>query len=399
MALKIPFGLHSESGRLVHVDRVPNGKACRCVCPSCRMPLVAKNQGRQQAHHFAHSSDSNSAACEGWLHATAKYALYQRIQDALSKPEPIPISWYCFICGCSHKGDLLKKVNGARLEKMIPDADARIIPDITLLADETPRTFIEIVDSHHPEANTLEIAESKGCSLLVFEVHDADGLDNLLSDTLNPKALHVQCFCKLCEHCKSVRLCPNKKHTYCERCFSCYNKSSQQHAYCSLCKSCITINLDFHESHRHCRDCKDILWDSRYPTCFCCHIAKKFNIPTCNSQQRATKHRHCKDCGKYNTRKNRDGLLYELCYACYNDGMNREEVAYQQELDAQQAERRTETDDFQRVSAVRQPEPNEHQLERQKEEEERRRKDEEAWRQLSEELQASVLKHSQVPGQ
>ena len=34
-----------EHGRLVHIDDVPNGKACKCVCPACKGALQAKNKG------------------------------------------------------------------------------------------------------------------------------------------------------------------------------------------------------------------------------------------------------------------------------------------------------------------------------------------------------------------
>jgi hypothetical protein len=47
------YGL--RDGILHHVDAVPRGAACRCVCPSCGVALVAR-QGAQLRHHFAHVS-------------------------------------------------------------------------------------------------------------------------------------------------------------------------------------------------------------------------------------------------------------------------------------------------------------------------------------------------------
>ena len=46
-------------GKLRHVDDVPNGNACGCLCPDplCRQPLTAK-QGKKKIHHFAHISGS-----------------------------------------------------------------------------------------------------------------------------------------------------------------------------------------------------------------------------------------------------------------------------------------------------------------------------------------------------
>lgn len=52
---RIPFGLNIDSNQLVDVGSVERGSACRCVCPSCRTPLIAR-QGIQNAWHFAHRS-------------------------------------------------------------------------------------------------------------------------------------------------------------------------------------------------------------------------------------------------------------------------------------------------------------------------------------------------------
>lgn len=63
----------NEQGELVHVDSVPKGSACKCVCPHCKKPLDAKNGGEIREHHFAHS---HGCECEGAvetaLHLLAK---------------------------------------------------------------------------------------------------------------------------------------------------------------------------------------------------------------------------------------------------------------------------------------------------------------------------------------
>lgn len=45
---------------MVHVDSVPNGILCGCVCPHCKEPLVAR-QGDVNEHHFAHHSKTRKA--------------------------------------------------------------------------------------------------------------------------------------------------------------------------------------------------------------------------------------------------------------------------------------------------------------------------------------------------
>lgn len=52
------------SGVLRHVDDVPNGAACSCICPSCKQPLVARNGGSKVIHHFAHRAGSCKWAAE-----------------------------------------------------------------------------------------------------------------------------------------------------------------------------------------------------------------------------------------------------------------------------------------------------------------------------------------------
>lgn len=47
-------------GKMVHVDDVPRGLACGCVCPCCREKLLARH-GDIKEHGFAHHSDNRGA--------------------------------------------------------------------------------------------------------------------------------------------------------------------------------------------------------------------------------------------------------------------------------------------------------------------------------------------------
>lgn len=63
-------------GKMVHIDSVPNGDKCGCVCPKCKGKLCAKNSGNVRIHHFSHY---NGVKCEGdvesALHIMAKEVL------------------------------------------------------------------------------------------------------------------------------------------------------------------------------------------------------------------------------------------------------------------------------------------------------------------------------------
>ncbi|TCN76281.1 hypothetical protein [Shewanella fodinae] len=63
MALLIPFGLLQPENKLVDVSSVTRGLACRCICPACSLPLVAKhsdNPDSDRAWHFAHHTADKS---------------------------------------------------------------------------------------------------------------------------------------------------------------------------------------------------------------------------------------------------------------------------------------------------------------------------------------------------
>lgn len=51
----IPFGLRKEDQMYVDVADVPKGRSCGCLCPSCHIPLIAR-QGKVNRWHFAHAS-------------------------------------------------------------------------------------------------------------------------------------------------------------------------------------------------------------------------------------------------------------------------------------------------------------------------------------------------------
>lgn len=51
----IPFAYLASTSELVDVADVPSGRSCQCICPSCKIPLVAR-KGDVNEWHFAHDS-------------------------------------------------------------------------------------------------------------------------------------------------------------------------------------------------------------------------------------------------------------------------------------------------------------------------------------------------------
>lgn len=77
-ALLLPFATRLSDGQLVSPDEVARGMACSCVCPNCKVAVLAK-QGTEREWHFAHAKGEKCA--EGYevsIHELAKQMLRQR---------------------------------------------------------------------------------------------------------------------------------------------------------------------------------------------------------------------------------------------------------------------------------------------------------------------------------
>ena len=81
---RIAFGL-DPTGRMQAVRDVPQGLRCRCVCPNCKKPLVAR-KGHIRVHHFAHAPSVTpcKGGAETALHRMAKQILAEA--DAIVLP-------------------------------------------------------------------------------------------------------------------------------------------------------------------------------------------------------------------------------------------------------------------------------------------------------------------------
>ena len=305
-SLKIPWGLRAATGTMVHVDDVPNGNACGCVCPSCGAALQARNGGTKIAHHFAHVPDvDRPGACEGWLHGTGKHLLFQRIQTALNEGKPVPLNWQCGECACKHEGNLLKRSNSVHMEMAIETAHIR--PDICLAWNGVPTTLLEVVDTHPPDCAVHQFCKKNKLPLLIVNVVDPADLDRaILAPVLEPETHYVDgCRCPLCAHCGMVRICADA-HRYCDSCETCVEDQRGQFGGLG--------------DHVHCIDCNEVIEHPRhYSRHYCCYVAKRYGLPVCRDRDDWL-HRHCNQCGKRITGKNGWGDFWETCWNCHQKG-------------------------------------------------------------------------------
>ena len=76
-ASNIYYGVHKETGELLHISDAPSGLKCDCVCVACGQPFEAK-KGDIRRHHFAHVSNYEC------MYAS-EVAIYKAMADVLEK--------------------------------------------------------------------------------------------------------------------------------------------------------------------------------------------------------------------------------------------------------------------------------------------------------------------------
>ena len=251
----IPYGMDT-SGEIVHVDLVPSGKACGLICPSCRGPLVAR-KGRVRRHHLAHFA--STPACEGWLHATAKMILLQRIEDAITVGADLPIRW-SHVCPTDefyssqeteHAQNMLHKgiLNNVATEQHLSEWNIR--PDIVCYSADIPKALIEIVDTHRPESDVIHA----GLPVLEIHVSGSDDLHSLREGEIPVAKLHnYPCPDPICATCR------RRKSEGCHYCQRCGQHVDNSHAYCSECQAC---KNDWHR-HTYCPKCSKVVTEVKF---------------------------------------------------------------------------------------------------------------------------------------
>lgn len=171
--LLIPFGL-SKDGRMYSPAEVPSGKACQCICPGCKEPLIARHARlSDRVSHFAHTPNTDCATgVETAVHLAAKQLIENEgavfipllvakleIQDALNK---------------QHKQEMevdkggLKRLPTVRLEERMQN----FRPDIIGTMESGEDICIEVAVTHFVDADKLTKLQQAGLPAVEFDLRD-----------------------------------------------------------------------------------------------------------------------------------------------------------------------------------------------------------------------------------
>ncbi len=204
MISNIIYAVDSD-GNLAHIDDVPNGLKCGCVCPSCGVPLVAKNGGSKMGHHFAHSNGADCATgYQTSIHLLAKEIIqeskkiyiptigvwhYYRVPRVEKKYSYLTQSAYTTGTNCfkvreisfdPHNKDIYREYfRGGVVENQVErveleQSEGDIIPDIVVYFQNGTRLFVEIYVTHKVDGAKEAKLREKGVSCIEVDLSSVE---------------------------------------------------------------------------------------------------------------------------------------------------------------------------------------------------------------------------------
>lgn len=191
--LRVPFGESVADGRMYEPLTVPLGKACGCICPGCREPLIAKHcLGSDKVAHFAHQPGSDCAT--GYMTALHKAAV-QLILEQMRLYVPDYFDPYTAHDSVGNTHTVAKRVvlaqelslTSAKAEVALTHRDlpeCKVIPDV-LAESSLGRLNIEVAVTHFVDNEKLAKLKRLGLATVELDLEDLSRVDfAVLEDVL-----------------------------------------------------------------------------------------------------------------------------------------------------------------------------------------------------------------------
>ncbi len=185
----LTYGLKRGPKReLLHIDSASNGLKCECVCPHCHHSLIARNGGKQKAHHFAHL---NGAECGG----ARMTALHILAQDIIARYKKVMLPEYNTVY--VHHGAQLKTFDNISLEEVCKDEISTRRPDCVARqnGNKDNELWIEINCRHKIDDKRKQdiTRRKKYCieidfsDILKSDYTEDDVIERIMSDTIHKR--------------------------------------------------------------------------------------------------------------------------------------------------------------------------------------------------------------------
>lgn len=174
----LTYALNSEN-QLKNIDEVPNGLECNCICPGCKEPLIAKNEGKIREHHFAHTSDSECVlGYQTMIHLLTK--------DIIEEMKIFPMALNGkFLSAC----EVYKEVSLIKELGIIPDIlGFTPITDGPNIVGKIP-IIVEIYVTHKVDEEKANILKKSGIPSVEIDLSktEVNTKNELIQEIYNPK--------------------------------------------------------------------------------------------------------------------------------------------------------------------------------------------------------------------
>lgn len=149
-----------KEGKLVHIESVPRGLNCGCVCPFCHTELIAK-QGEDRAKHFAHKGDVCKEYYETALHLLAK--------EIIKEDKTVMLPAYKYLKStkiCFKEVEVEERKDSSELQ-----------PDCVGITEEGLRIHVEIFVTHKVDERKKEKIEKNGINCVEIRIPNDFPLD------------------------------------------------------------------------------------------------------------------------------------------------------------------------------------------------------------------------------
>lgn len=104
--LLIPFGIHRETGEFIEPEDADRGRACNCICPGCKAPLLSRHpQDEDRRRYFAHDSKHELAKPEEECPFSSSVAVAMMVRELaqqyigkIFQTPPLDVGGHCESC-------------------------------------------------------------------------------------------------------------------------------------------------------------------------------------------------------------------------------------------------------------------------------------------------------------
>lgn len=145
----LTYGLKDD--KLIPIDGVESGLKCGCICPYCKVKLIAR-KGQIKIHHFAHDRGADCGkAYETALHLLAKEIIKE--SKTIILPECYPSKNYYADSKFKHPQRVIN-FSDVELEKLIEQDEITIKPDALCISNDI-ELLVEFAVTHFVDYDKL----------------------------------------------------------------------------------------------------------------------------------------------------------------------------------------------------------------------------------------------------